>query len=136
MARNSYHDQLRKVPLFADLDRADLDRVGQVSTELQIPAGEHLMREGELAHEMFVVLDGTLEVTRDGQPVATIGPGDFAGEMALLTRAARNSTVTATSDVRVLHIDGRAFGELLHKAPHIAVTMLPIVARRASPSGH
>jgi len=136
MARNPYHDQLRKVPLFAELHRDDLDRLGPISTELRIPAGEHLMREGEVAHEMFVILDGTLEVTRGGQPVATIGAGDFVGEMALLTRSTRNSSVTATSDVTVLHIDGRAFGELLHKAPHIAVAMLPVVAGRASPTSH
>ena len=65
-----------------------------------------------------------------GETVATIDAGGFAGEMALLTRARRDATVTARTDVTVLHLDGRTFGSLLDEAPEIAVKMLPIVAAR------
>ena len=130
MAKNDSHDYLRAVPLFAELDRHELDVVGRAVTELSLPAGEILMREGQQAHEMFVVLDGTLAVTREGEQVAEIGPGGFAGEMALLTHARRDATVTATTPVRVLHLDGRSFANVLREAPHVAVSMLPIVAAR------
>jgi len=132
MAKHRYHDDLRRVPLFADLSEDELDAVGRTATELPFEAGTVLMKEGEVAHEMVIVLEGTLEVTRGGQHIADIGPGGFAGEMALLTRATRNSTVAASTPVVVIHLDGRSFSGLLHDVPRIAVRMLPIVAGRAA----
>jgi CRP-like cAMP-binding protein len=132
MAKNDYHNHLREVPLFSGLDDDELDAVGLAATELRFEAGKVLMKEGEPAHEMVVVLEGTLEVTRGGGHIADIGPGSFAGEMALLTRAHRNSTVTAKTDVVVLHIDGRSFSAVLEDAPQIAVKMLPVVAARVT----
>ena len=130
MARHAYHDHLTPVPLFAGLSDDELDAVAHAATQLDYAAGKVLMREGEVAHEMFVVVDGTLEVTRGGNHVADIGPGGFAGEMALLTRAHRNSTVTAKTPVSVLHIDGREFASVLETAPRIAAKLLPVVASR------
>ena len=89
-----------------------------------------LLGEGEVAHEMFVVVSGELEVRRGDEMVATIGAGGFAGEMALLTRARRDASVVAKTDVSVLHLDGRSFGSVLDEAPQIAVKMLPVVAAR------
>ena len=132
MAKNEYHNHLREVPLFSGLDDHELDAVGLAVTELRFDAGKVLMKEGESAHEMVVVLEGTLEVTRGGAHIADIGPGSFAGEMALLTRAHRNSTVTAKTDIVVLHIDGRSFSAVLEDAPQIAVKMLPVVAARVT----
>ena len=125
-----YLAYLKSIPLLANLRDDELDVVGQAATELSLPEGEVLMREGTLAHEMFVVLEGTLEVTRDGEHVADIGAGAFAGEMALLIQARRDATVTTATPARVLHIDGRSFSNLLDDAPHLAVSMLPIVAAR------
>jgi CRP/FNR family cyclic AMP-dependent transcriptional regulator len=132
MFKNAYHEHLRKVPLFANLDRQELDALGLLATELSFPPGEVLLRQGERAHEMFIVLDGTLVVTRDDVYIADIGPGGFAGEMALLTDSPRNATVTAKSDVRLLHVDARSLQTLLQSIPEIAVKMLPIVAGRAA----
>ena len=130
MAKNAYHKHLRSVPLFADLDKHELDTLAQASTELRLSAGKVLMTEGRLAHEMFVVMEGVLEVTKEGAHVADIGPGGFAGEMALLTHVPRSATVTAKTDVLVIDIDGRSFQVVLEEAPMIAVKMLPIVANR------
>lgn len=132
MAKHHYHDHLKQVPLFADLDEDELTEVGLAATELNFPAGKVLVREGDVAHEMFVVLNGTLEVTRDGEHIADIGPGGFAGEMALLTHAHRNSSVVCKTDVTIIHIDGRSFSSLLNDVPQIAVKMLPVVASRAA----
>jgi voltage-gated potassium channel len=130
MARNEYHDYLKRVPLFRDLDNRELDAVGAVVTDLRFNAGEVLIRQGASAHEMFIVTVGELEVTRDGQHIADLGPGTFAGEMAVLARTARNSTVTAKTDVEVLHIDGRSLQALFADVPEVAVKMLPVVAGR------
>ncbi len=132
MKKNEYHTHLREVPLFAELDHDELDAVGRTATELQLEPGKILMKEGEVAHDMVVVLEGTLEVTRDGEHIADIGPGGFAGEMALLTRTTRNSTVRAKTPISVLHIDGRSFSSLLEDVPQIAVKMLPVVAGRVT----
>lgn len=130
--KNAYHQHLRQVPLFADLDDDELDAVGRALTELRFEKGRILMREGDFAHEMFVVLEGTVEVTRGGEHIADIGPGGFAGEIGLLTHAQRHSTVSATTDIVVLHIDGRSFSVVLEEAPGIAVKMLPVVAARVA----
>jgi CRP-like cAMP-binding protein len=130
MAKHLYHDHLKSVPLFKGLDAKELDEIAVSATELDYRPGRVLMTEGEFAHEMFVVIDGTLEVTRGGTHVADIGPGGFAGEMALLNHSRRNSTVTAKTDAHVVHIDGRAFNTLLRDIPQIAVKMLPIIAGR------
>ena len=130
MAKNEYHEYLRRVPLFRDLDNRELDAVGAVVTDLRFNAGDVLIRQGDPAHEMFIVTVGELEVTRDGSHIADIGVGSFAGEMAVLARTQRNSTVTAKTDVEVLHIDGRSLQALFADVPEIAVKMLPIVAGR------
>ena len=132
MSSNAYYRHLRSVPLFADLSRRELEVVGQAATDLELPAGRVLITEGSSGHEMFVVTDGTLDVTADGEHLAEIGPGEFVGEMALLTHCPRNATVTATTDVTVIHLDGRAFSAMLEKAPQIAVKMLPVVAGRVA----
>lgn len=130
MASDKYHDHLRQVPLFAGLDADELDAVGRTATELEYPAGHALMREGSRAHEMFVILEGEVSVTKGDDHVADVGVGQFVGEMALLNRGSRNSTVTSNTDVVVLHIDGREFTTLLERVPSIAVKMLPVVAAR------
>lgn len=128
--KNRYHEHLKSIPLFAGLDRHELDVIASAAVEFRLPAGRVLMSQGAVAHEMFVVMDGTLEVIRDGEHVADIGAGGFAGEMALLTHAHRHASVVAKTDVTVLDIDGRSFSVVLEEAPQIAVKMLPIVAGR------
>jgi CRP/FNR family transcriptional regulator, cyclic AMP receptor protein len=130
MARNAYLARLKSVPLFADLDDHELDLVDRSVTEVNVRAGHVLMQEGQTAHEMVVVVDGSLDVVRGGEHVATLGPGDFAGEMALLAHSHRHATVTATADSKLLVIEGREFLSVVTDAPHLAVKMLPIVAQR------
>lgn len=130
MAKLHYNEHLKGVPLFADLDDEELEAVSRAATELDYKPGKVLIKEGTVAHEMFVVTGGTVEVTRDGEHIADIGPGGFVGEMALMTHAHRNATVTAKTDVSVVHIDGREFTTILRDVPRVAVKMLPIIAGR------
>ncbi len=132
MAKHAYNDHLKKVPLFADLDDKELDVVARCATQLDYPAGKVLMTEGGSAHEMFVVIEGEVEVTREGEHIADLGPGAFAGEMALLTHTHRNSTVTTKTTASVLHLDGRGFAGILRDVPSIAAKMLPVIASRVT----
>lgn len=125
-----HDDHLLQIPLFASFNAKELEQIHHVSTEIDVPAGRVIMEEGTSGHEMVVVLEGTLEVTRNGQHVADIGRGGFAGELSLLCHRPRNSRVTAKTDVQLLHIDGRGFTALLEDVPQLAVKMLPIVAAR------
>lgn len=131
MSRNQYHDHLRAVPLFADLDDSDLEVVGSAVTELSFKEGDVLMRAGSSSREMVIVEEGELSVLLGETEIATIGAGGFAGEMGLLADRPRNATVAAKTATRVLHIDSRSFDAVLEEAPQIAVKMLPVVARRA-----
>jgi len=130
--KHAYHDHLKVVPLFADLDEDELDVVARCATQLDYPPGKVLMTEGGSAHEMFVVVEGEVEVTRGGEHIADLGPGSFAGEMALLTHTHRNSTVTTKTAASVLHLDGRGFTAVLRDVPTIAAKMLPIIASRVT----
>jgi signal transduction histidine kinase len=107
------------------LEAGRRDFVASVSHELKTPLTA-------IAGFAETLLDGTLEVTRNGAHVADIGPGGFAGEMALLTDRHRNSRVVAKTDATLLHIDGRGFTHLLDDVPHLAVKLLPIVAARVA----
>ncbi len=130
MKANPYHEYLRQVPMFEQLSADELDVVAQAVTDLNIDAGNVLMREGSMANEMLIVTNGTVEVTREGEHIADVGPGGFVGEMALLAHRDRQSTVTTKTPIEALHIDGQRFRTLLEDAPMIAVKMLPVVAGR------
>lgn len=124
------YEGLQQVPLFADLNRKDLAHVDRLVTQLERPAGSVLLREDDIAHEMYVILDGTAEVVRGDDVLGELGPGDFVGEMALLARSRRTSTVRATTDVTVLHLEGRSFRQLLEDVPSIAVQLAITMAER------
>jgi CRP/FNR family transcriptional regulator, cyclic AMP receptor protein len=130
MRNDAKIDRLSGIPLFAGLKRREFDRISQLCTEIQVPAGRVLCREGEVGHEFFVLESGSASVSVDGKEVATVGPGDFFGELALLDAGPRNATVTATSDVSVLVLDRREFTGLLEDEPIVAVRMLPAIGAR------
>jgi CRP-like cAMP-binding protein len=112
--------RLRDVPFFADLGKHDLERVGRWTDEVEVQEGTVLGRQGSVAYEFFVIEDGAADVTVDGERVATLGPGDFFGEIGLLERERRTATVTAATPMRVIVIFGREFRELERELPQLA----------------
>ena len=113
-------DYLGKVPLFQGLDKKHLQRVAQLATRLDLPEGKELIRQGEAGHEFVIVLNGELEVRRDDEVVATSGPGDYVGEIALLADRPRTATVVAKTPVAVEVIGRREFLTMLDNEPEIA----------------
>ena len=84
MARDDYLEHLASVPLFSQCSKAQLREIARVADELTVKAGTVLARQGDVGRELFVIVNGTASVTRDGQPVATIGQGGFVGELAVI----------------------------------------------------
>jgi CRP-like cAMP-binding protein len=122
--------QLRTVPLFAGLSDERLHRVAEAATPFEVEHGYVLAERGQPGSGMFVILDGNVEVdVSDHEPIV-IGPGEFFGELSLLTDAPRVARVHAATPVRGLAIGRSVFTDLLHDEPGIAVAMLPVLARR------
>ncbi len=121
---------LRAVPLFAELDDEHLARIAAMSTEFDVDAGYVLAERGQPGSGMFVILDGRVEIEVSGGPPVTVGPGEFVGELSLLTDLPRLARVRTMTPVRALAIDRAAFDALLREEPRIAVAMLPVLARR------
>jgi CRP-like cAMP-binding protein len=89
--------------------RAQLEEVARLAERIQVDEGEVLAREGRVGREFFLILSGSLSVTRSGRRVNTLGPGNFFGELAAMNEGTRNATVTALSEVDLLIIGPREF---------------------------
>ena len=100
LGRNAKVDIIRNAPLFAQLSRAEVNEVAKIADEIDVKAGKVLTREGDRGNEFFVLLDGAAEVHQGGKKVRMLGPGDFFGEIALVSRSPRTATVTTTTPVR------------------------------------
>jgi CRP/FNR family cyclic AMP-dependent transcriptional regulator len=94
------------IPLFAGLSKDDRAVVAQYADVVDVPAGTTLAAEGRFAYEFFAIREGTAEVTREGSALATLGPGDFFGEIGLLGADRRVATVIATSPMELVVLTG------------------------------
>ena len=94
-------------PVVPGLLPAGVTRVAGIMSQLDEPEGKVLIREGEPGRDFFVLAEGTAEVRKGNRRVSTLGPGDFAGEIALLTNAPRTATVRTTSPVTVLCVTSK-----------------------------
>ena len=121
---------LATVPLFSKCSRRDLAKIARLTDEIDISEGRTMVVEGDTGHEAFVIVEGSAAVSQGGTEVATIGPGAVFGEMALIDRAPRNATVTATSPMRVLVIGKREFTGLLDEAPDFRTSIMSALADR------
>jgi CRP-like cAMP-binding protein len=133
MDRHGFVDErLAKVPLFAGLDKKHLQQVSSLVTQIDVKEGKDLTREGEHGNEFIIVLEGEAEVKVGGNVVATRGPGDYFGEIALIANRPRTATVTAKTPMKIEVIGRREFQTMLHDNPGIATELLGIAADRLS----
>ncbi|MEL7207420.1 MAG: cyclic nucleotide-binding domain-containing protein, partial [Actinomycetota bacterium] len=122
-------EDLRAVSLFAHCSSSDLGRIARVADEIQVEPGRVLMTEGEIGREAFIVLDARVEVTTGDEVVATLGPAQPVGEMALLERVPRNATVTVSQPGSVLVIGQREFAGLLEEPSFSKAIMIALADR-------
>jgi CRP/FNR family transcriptional regulator, cyclic AMP receptor protein len=98
--------RLKSIPLFQEVGDEELARIAPFATDVFMEEGRDLVREGEFSYEFMAIEEGEVEVTRGGEHVADMGPGDFFGEMGLLAKTLRNATVTAKTPVRLVTLTG------------------------------
>jgi CRP-like cAMP-binding protein len=131
MARKESTDErLARIPLFEGLSKKQLSQVSSLMTPLDLKAGKVLARQGEVGREFLILLEGQVEVARDGKIIAVRGPGDFIGEIALLDNRPRTATVTARTDVVVEVLNRGEFASLLAEAPELSAQVMATMARR------
>jgi CRP-like cAMP-binding protein len=124
--------RVRSVPLFASLSKRGSRALAQQADEIDVPEGRRLAREGEFAFEFFVITDGTAEVTHDGEHVATLGPGDFFGEIGIVAAERRTADVVATSPMSLIVLTSRAFNSLRSASPSVCELIRAAIDERYS----
>lgn len=129
-------DRLAKVPLFAACSRQELRRIASLGTEVRVGPDTELTRQGEPGSEFFLIRSGEARCVKNGRTVDRFGPGDFFGELALLTKRPRNATIVTNTDTVVRVFDRREFSSLLDDAPAIARKVLTALAERQTPNSH
>ncbi|MGH3034290.1 MAG: cyclic nucleotide-binding domain-containing protein, partial [Gaiellaceae bacterium] len=92
-------DVLRQVPLFAELKERELELLARQLHERRFPEGAEVTKEGDTGAGFFVIAEGNAEVTVAGEPRATLGPGDYFGEIALIDEGVRSASITAATDL-------------------------------------
>jgi len=121
---------LTKVPLFFGCSSRELRSVAAAVKEISHSKGTVIAREGDPGIGLFIIADGTAEVTIGGRRKSTLDRGDFFGEIALLDGGPRSATVTATSDVRLYGLTEWTFKGLMQQDPKIAIKVLVGMAAR------
>jgi CRP/FNR family cyclic AMP-dependent transcriptional regulator len=121
---------LKKVPLFAGLDDRELGEVAASMQERRVSAGETILEQGAAGAGFFVVEEGEAEVTVDGEPRGTVGPGDYFGEIALLTGSDRTATVTARTEMVCHGLTPWNFKPLVESNSGIAWKLLTAMAQK------
>jgi cAMP-dependent protein kinase regulator len=125
--------RLASIDLFSSLSKRERTEIANRADEIDVEEGRHLVREGEFAYEFFVIVEGSAEVLRGGEHVAELGPGDFLGEMGIVTQAPRNASVVARSPVRVLVMSEQDFRGVARAFPAVAEQIREAVRERSEP---
>jgi CRP/FNR family cyclic AMP-dependent transcriptional regulator len=128
--RDSYLDHLARVPLFAACSRKELQAIAKASDEVTVPSGKVLVEQDTSGRECFVIVDGSASVKRNGRRVATLGPGNYFGELSLLDKGPRTATVTSESPLTVLVLGPREFSSVLDSVPGLSHKFLSTLAGR------
>lgn len=123
--------QLKRIPLFADASDEELKQVAAFAEAREVDEGTEVIGEGEFSRELMAIEDGTAEVTRDGESVAKLGPGDIFGEAGMLDDEMRSATVTATSALKLITMGHFEVKRLKKDAPEVYAKIEQLVEERA-----
>ena len=124
-----YLQHLADVPLFSSCSNRELQKIARAADEITVDEGREIVTQGATGHEAFIIIDGTARVVRNDQEIATIGPGDYFGELALLDGGPRTASVVATSPMTLLVLGQREFAGLIDEVPGLAHKILTSLAQ-------
>ncbi|HEY3018440.1 MAG TPA: cyclic nucleotide-binding domain-containing protein [Gaiellaceae bacterium] len=122
-------DLLKRVPIFSDLDRKELERIASSMKQRTFQAGDTVTTEGHSGIGFFVIEDGEAKVTVGGEERRRLGPGDYFGEVALLNESARTATITAETDLRCYGLTSWEFRPLVETHGSIAWKLLQAMSK-------
>jgi CRP-like cAMP-binding protein len=122
--------RLKKIPVFADLSDEELGHIAALAAEVSVPSDKELVREGDYSYDVLAIEEGTARVSRDGERLADLGPGDVVGEMGVLERSQRNATVVATSPMLLVTLTSWDIRRLTKTAPKAVDHLREVVAQR------
>jgi CRP-like cAMP-binding protein len=122
--------RLKSISLFQRVSDEELAQIAPFAEEISVEAGRELVREGDFSYQLMAIEDGTAEVTRGGDHVADLGPGDFFGEVGLLERELRNATVVAKSPMRLITLTGWDMKRIEKAIPEAAEKVRQVVEER------
>ncbi|HEX9096649.1 MAG TPA: cyclic nucleotide-binding domain-containing protein [Candidatus Dormibacteraeota bacterium] len=123
-------ESLRRVPLFAGLDRKELDMLAKLAREQRYEPGATIVKSGAGGHGLYIIKEGTVSVVRDGQKVASMGPGQFFGEISVLDGGPRTADVKADTETVCLTLISWEIRPLLMDNAAISYKMLLEVVKR------
>lgn len=123
--------QLKRIPLFADASDEELKQVAAFAEAREVDEGTEVIGEGEFSRALLAIEGGTAEVTRDGERIAELGPGDIFGEAGMLDDEMRSATVTATSDLKLISMGHFEVKRLKKDAPEVYAKIEQLVEERA-----
>jgi CRP-like cAMP-binding protein len=130
MATDANVEHLAHVRLFSNLNARELRLLGKASNERHVPSGRVLAHEGTSARELTIVLEGQAVVRRGGRRVAMVGPGQYFGELSLVDRAPRDTTIVADSAMTILVLGQREFSAVVDTVPALSHKLLQAMAHR------
>ena len=126
--------QLKRIPIFEDVPDEELGVVTTFATSEEFPEGKVILREGDFSNHLYAIEEGTVTVTRDGEEVGQLGPGDIFGEVGLIEKERRAASIEATSRVRVIKIEHWELQRLKKKLPDVYKRIEDTAAERQSDS--
>jgi CRP/FNR family transcriptional regulator, cyclic AMP receptor protein len=124
--------RLKSIPLFEEVGDEELAQIAPFAQEVSVEAGKVLVREGDFSYEFMAIEEGEAEVTRGGDHVADLGPGDFFGEMGLLEKTLRNATVSAKTPMRLVTLTGWDLRRVERTAPQAIERVRAVLEERRS----
>jgi CRP/FNR family transcriptional regulator, cyclic AMP receptor protein len=124
--------QLKRIPLFADASDEELKQVAAFAQSKEVAEGEVVVSEGGYSRELLAIEEGTAEVTRDGEHVADLGPGDVFGEAGMLDDEMRSATVTARSRMKLISLGHFEVQRLKKDAPEVYGRIEKLVEERSA----
>jgi CRP-like cAMP-binding protein len=128
--KNAKVELIKRVPLFHECSKGELAQIASLADEIDLPEGRELTREGASGREFVILVDGVADVIKQGEVVNQLGPGDFLGEIALVTGQPRTATVMTRSPSRLLVMNAAAFRMLMRDSPDMQAKVLDAVAAR------
>jgi CRP/FNR family cyclic AMP-dependent transcriptional regulator len=122
--------QLKRIPLFAEASDEELAKVAAFAQAKEVSEGEVVVEEGGFSRELLAIEDGTAEVTRDGEHIADLGPGDVFGEAGMVDDEMRSATVTATTRLKLISLGHFEVQRLKKDAPEVYARIEELVEER------